>query len=76
MHSGMNSIFKHTDKFGEVHILQENKARKLFLYIHQARNGNTKGWKWLDSEEKAKEYLIKATGRNPYKEVIIEEEQQ
>lgn len=73
MHSGMNAIFKYTDKCGDVHILQEDKDRKRFLYIHQAMNGNTKGWKWLDGEDKAKEYVLKVTGRNPFKEIQVEE---
>lgn len=70
----MNTIFKHTDERGNVHLLQKAKRKERYLYIYQTGNGNTKGWKWLSGEEEAKRYVMKITGKNPFKEVKIEED--
>lgn len=68
----LSHIFKHTMSNGSSHNLYKVKGKETYLYTHALWNGKTTFNKWFNSEASAKEYVLKMTGRNPFKEVVCE----
>lgn len=69
----LSHIFKHDIIGGVSHNLYKVKGKEKYLYVLSKRDIWSLNRKWFNSEASAKEYVLKMTGRNPFKEIQVEE---
>lgn len=68
----LSEIFKSEEKNGLTHSLQKVRNEDRYMYLVYGRDKKTRRLEWIKGEEAAKKAVMKAIGKNPFKEVICE----
>lgn len=68
----LSEIFKSVEKNGLTHTLHKVRNQDKYMYLVYGGDKKTRHLEYINGEEAAKKAVMKAIGKNPFKEVICE----